>query len=113
MFTKSISNLIARITRKTTTNATPTNEPAERNFNTVLQQIIDQLRAFGYTADADRLIDESSYWAPEIRWSSLGRFFSKIGLNPDSTNEQTVRVYAIYMNKSDDEMRAQFVADGY
>ena len=51
------------------------------------------------------------YWAPETCWMKLSTFINN-NINPSASNELSVKVYALLCNKSEEEMRQLFLANG-
>lgn len=61
---------------------------------------------------AEQLRWKADFWAPEIFWSNLSAFINE-NVKPDSKNEQSVRIYALLCDKSEEEMRKEFIEQGY
>ena len=79
-----------------------------RDFKTIYDAIHNLLSA----ELAQKLDDQSSYWAPEICWHNLSVFVNKY-VQKDSKDNNSVRIYATLCDDTVSGMRARFIRDGY
>ena len=78
----------------------------ERNFTNVVESIMkvapQELK--------DALDKSVGYWAPEIVWVKLSEYVNRY-VEPSSSDETSVAVYAILCNCSKEEMRERVIYD--
>ena len=55
---------------------------------------------------AEKLRQESPYWAPEVRWYNLTHFINT-RMKQDSNDPQSVKVYAALMGLSERRMKKE------
>ena len=80
-----------------------------REFSDVLTKI---LNACPGSVLHTKLEESVPYWAPEILWYNLTRYVNNY-MTPNSKDDVAVKVYAILCDKTEEEMRADFVSKGY
>ena len=72
----------------------------KRDITVVLKQLSDALPE----ELAQKLKFSSSFWAPELVWHNLSKFINHY-VEPASNNEQSVKIYAILCDVSEEEMK--------
>lgn len=61
---------------------------------------------------AEKLRWEVAFWAPEIYWHNLSVFVNE-NVKPDSTSEQSIKIYALLCDKTEEEMKQEFISRGH
>ena len=78
-----------------------------RSFTRVYQQIMEVA-----PEDLSSALERSvGFWAPEIVWVNLTQFVHRY-VEPSSSDDTSVAVYAILYDCTEDEIRNRFKADG-
>ena len=92
---------------KTPRSAIAQGEKMERNFTTVVKNIMAILPE----SSSEKLLKSAQWWAPEIRWVELARFVNE-NVIPSSTDPMAIAAYAELCNKNYAEMVAEFKSKG-
>ena len=80
-----------------------------RNFNHVLKAI----KAIA-PEELKNVLESSapSYWAPEIRWKKLAEYVNKY-VFPNSQDTNSIKIFALLCNCSEEQMKERFKKDGF
>ncbi|MBR3134647.1 MAG: hypothetical protein IKG56_04210 [Clostridia bacterium] len=52
------------------------------------------------------------FWAPEIQWARL-TYFVNDHIKPDSIDPVSVKIYALLCDKTEEDMKAEFIEKGF
>lgn len=78
-----------------------------RSFTKVYNQILE----VAPEALSSALEKSAGFWAPEVAWSNLSQFVNRY-VEPCSSDDTSVAVYAILCDCTEDEMRTRFKNNG-
>ena len=75
-------------------------------------KVCDNIIAVAPEKLAEELEKKAVFWAPEIRWYNLTKYVHMY-VDPDSSDPQSIAVYAELCELSLSEMKSKFQKDGY
>lgn len=81
--------------------------PTGRCFKTFFYEILELLPE----ETKNDLAFQVGFWAPEVAWSYISDFINK-NVQADSSNSQSVAIYAKLCNVSEEEMRDMMIKKG-
>ena len=79
----------------------------ERNFYTVVDKLLGELPS----ELADNLLTNLLFWKEEVKWIQLSRWIHS-NVNPNSSDEMSVKIYSIVTDRTNEETRALFQNNG-
>ena len=79
----------------------------ERNFYTVVDSLLSELPE----EQADNLLTNLLFWKEEVKWIQLSRWIHS-NVNPNSSDEMSVKIYSIVTDRTNEETRALFQNNG-